>query len=137
MNEEITLLRNIKRLRKSRGITGEGLAEMIGMSYSYVRKFESGQVNPSYKLISDISQAFNVSISELFSEDNSVGRLVPLGSDSYLSVKSLSEMLSNNHEIITLMAQLPKDSPAFEMIKDLLEGAIEDQKDRNDKDEAL
>lgn len=54
--------------RKSLGMTQASLAEAIEVSEVYIRKLESGDRNPSIKLMMKFEKLFGVPIKELFSD---------------------------------------------------------------------
>lgn len=56
----------IKELRKARGISQETLANIIGVTFQAVSKWETGVTDPDVALIPAIASYFGVSIDELF-----------------------------------------------------------------------
>lgn len=56
---------NIKILRKSKGYTQEDFAELVGVSFQAVSKWERGESYPDITLLPAISKLFNISIDEL------------------------------------------------------------------------
>ena len=58
--------RNISTLRKSKGLTQDGLAGELGVSFQAVSKWETGQSCPDISLIPIIADFFDISIDELF-----------------------------------------------------------------------
>lgn len=61
---------NIKRLRKQRDLTQEELAEMLGVSYQSVSRWEKGLCYPDMELIPVISSLFEISADTLMGIDN-------------------------------------------------------------------
>lgn len=61
-----TLSENIATLRKNSGLTQEGLASQLGLSFQAVSKWENGQSSPDITLLPQIAKIFNVSIDGLF-----------------------------------------------------------------------
>ena len=57
--------RNISTLRKQRGLTQDGLAGELGVSYQAVSKWETGQSCPDISLLPIIADFFGVTIDEL------------------------------------------------------------------------
>ena len=51
---------NIKRLRKSRGLTQQALGDKIGLSKAVVSKYENGMAYPSFDVLIRIAQFFGV-----------------------------------------------------------------------------
>lgn len=62
---------NIKRLRRKNGMTQERLAEMLGVSYVAVSKWESASTCPDISLLIPLSEIFNVSVDELLGNKKS------------------------------------------------------------------
>lgn len=58
----------IKSLRKSRGVSQEGLASQSEMTRTYLAQIESGKVNPSIGKIKKISDNLNISLYEIFKD---------------------------------------------------------------------
>ena len=56
-------LKNLKKLRKERGLTQEGLARKANVSYHTVIKLENGRIeNPKIETVMRLAQALSVSI---------------------------------------------------------------------------
>ncbi len=56
----------IKTLRQARGISQEGLAEIISMNTKYISSIERGKANPTLDTTIAIADALKVDIAELF-----------------------------------------------------------------------
>lgn len=68
MDKEDVLKRvgkNIQRVRMQRGYTQETFSELMGVSWSYVAKIESGILNLSLGKINDFANYLRVDINEL------------------------------------------------------------------------
>jgi putative transcriptional regulator len=59
-------MNSIKEIRKQRKISRKKLAEMVGLSPSYIQFIENEQRNPTIKTIKKIATALETSIDELF-----------------------------------------------------------------------
>lgn len=59
----------LKELRKSRGLTQEKLAEMIGRDTKHISKFEIAGSYPSIETLERIALALNVELKEIFNFD--------------------------------------------------------------------
>ncbi len=59
----------IKELREKRGLTVNKLANMAGISQSYLRDVELGKKNPTVETLSYFCDALSVSLAEFFSEE--------------------------------------------------------------------
>ena len=57
--------KNIQNARMQKGYTQETFSELMGVSWSYVAKIESGILNLSVGKISEISNFLEVDINEL------------------------------------------------------------------------
>ena len=57
---------NIRFLRKSKGISQERLAEMIGKSRNYIGMIERAEVNTPVDTLFDVTKALKVRVKELF-----------------------------------------------------------------------
>lgn len=56
----------IKELRKNRGLTGEQLAEMVGITKGYISELESGKKTPGAGLVLRLADALKVEAFELY-----------------------------------------------------------------------
>ena len=56
----MTIGENIRRLRKARGLTLKELGDMIGVSESYIRAYESGRRNPKPASLQTLADALGV-----------------------------------------------------------------------------
>ena len=63
--------RRLKRLRKERGLTQQGLAALVqgGLDYTYIGKIERGEQLPSLKILVGISDALNVPLDYFFRDE--------------------------------------------------------------------
>lgn len=59
----------LKELRKSRGLTQEKLAEMIGRDTKHISKLEIAGSYPSIETLERIALALNVELKEIFNFD--------------------------------------------------------------------
>ena len=55
----------IRRLRKERGLTQEALADVLGVSFQAVSKWERGESYPDIEILPDIAEYFGASVDEL------------------------------------------------------------------------
>ncbi|WP_316235274.1 MULTISPECIES: helix-turn-helix transcriptional regulator [unclassified Bradyrhizobium] len=61
--------RNVLRIRKSKEMTQEKLAEISGFSQQYISGLEKGQRNPTVVTIYELSVALNVDYLDLLKPD--------------------------------------------------------------------
>ena len=65
----IRLGKQLKIIRKEKGLTQEQLAEKVGIHPTYVGKLEGGKSNLSTLLLFKISRALDVKLSKIFEFD--------------------------------------------------------------------
>lgn len=58
--------RNVRALRKARGLSQEGFAHVVGLDRTYVGGIERGERNPGLKAIIQLAEALDVEVAELF-----------------------------------------------------------------------
>lgn len=58
--------RNIKKLRQEKGLSQVKMAEIIGVSPTYIGFIEQGVRNPSIATADKIARALGVKLSEIF-----------------------------------------------------------------------
>lgn len=68
--EVITIKNNISLLRKNLNITQEELANALSVSRQTIISIENGKYNPSLVLAFEISRYFDLSIEEIFKEED-------------------------------------------------------------------
>ncbi len=61
----------IKQLREERGFTVNRLANIAGLSQSFLREVELGNKNPTVETLSYFCEALDVSLAEFFNENES------------------------------------------------------------------
>ena len=67
----IKLGHRISELRQKNGLTQEKLAELVHYSPNHISKLESARTNPSFDLLLSIAKELNVSMHELFINNES------------------------------------------------------------------
>ena len=65
----MTVGENIRRIRKARGLTIKELGDLIGVSESYVRAYETGRRNPKASSLQIIADALAVNVEVLKNSD--------------------------------------------------------------------
>lgn len=70
-NEKVTkrdlrLARHLQKLRKSRKVTQEQLAEKIGKTHNWISYIESGHRIPNLRLLYKIADALGLKVRDLF-----------------------------------------------------------------------
>lgn len=66
MDKELVLLNNLKIVRKSKGLSQEQLAEMIGTTRQTIIAIEKGLFNPSAKLALLLCVALDCKFEDIF-----------------------------------------------------------------------
>ncbi|WP_298494545.1 helix-turn-helix domain-containing protein [uncultured Maritimibacter sp.] len=56
----------LRELRKHRGLTGEQLGQMLGISKGYISELENGRKTPGGRLLLDMAEVFGVEVADLF-----------------------------------------------------------------------
>ena len=64
----LALGKNVRDLRKEKGLTQEQLAECSGLDSTYISGIERGVRNPSFKSLVSLASGFGVSVSEVCSK---------------------------------------------------------------------
>lgn len=82
--------KNIQKIRKSYGYTQEKLAEEIGCSTRYISDIEQNRSNPSYEVLTNMCNLFNIGMNELFAGYLNVlkNRTVDFGITGFQTLKS-------------------------------------------------
>ena len=65
MSDKVEIRKTIVKLRKSRRITQERLAEAANVSVSYLRDIEHDCANPTISILEDIADALQISLPAL------------------------------------------------------------------------
>lgn len=67
MSREISQIgKNLKKLRKQKGLSQDRLSKLADISYNTVIKLESGGIiNPSIDTLQKLAKALNISVDEL------------------------------------------------------------------------
>lgn len=90
---------NLKRIRKSRGLTQEKLSELIGINQRQLARIEAGSSFVTAATIENICNSLEVSTQELFDFDLREEYL-KTGTDGYISLNSIK-----NDKKMTFMTQ--------------------------------
>jgi transcriptional regulator with XRE-family HTH domain len=59
----------IRMLRRHAGFTQEGLAELVGVSFQQIQKYENGSTKMNTDKLQHVANALNVPVSSLFEDD--------------------------------------------------------------------
>ncbi|MGI8668963.1 MAG: helix-turn-helix domain-containing protein [Aridibacter sp.] len=58
--------KRLRKIRRSRDLTQESLAEILGISVEFISNMERGVNAPSFETIEKLAQAFDLPFTELF-----------------------------------------------------------------------
>ena len=87
----------IKELRKARGWTVEQLAEIVGLSKSYVSEIENGKKQANQLRVQKFASAFGVHVLELLDEET-------LGSSERMLFEAFAKMDDNKRLALLAIA---------------------------------
>lgn len=94
----------IKYFRQKKGITVNKLANLAGISQSYLRDIEMGNKNPTIEIVALICQALNISLKDFFDnntdtsllEDPLISKIFELNNKQKKALLYLLETFSNS-----------------------------------------
>jgi transcriptional regulator with XRE-family HTH domain len=92
----------IKFFRENKNLSVNRLANLAGISQSYLRDIELGNKNPTVVLLSEICEALDISLKEFFDEESTSG----ISSDPLLQqVYRLSD--AQRESLLTFLKTIP------------------------------
>ena len=106
---------NLKKIRKSRELTQEQLAELVGIHPRQISKIETGEHFPTAANIENLCKALNINVYELFSYDTKtkktnklIKKIEELSKDksTYEFFQLVINSLYNNEDIAKLQILL-------------------------------
>lgn len=68
--------KNIKRIRKEKGLTQKALGELCGINEANIRKYENDKQNPKLETALKIAKALNVSVWDLLGANDEINYTV-------------------------------------------------------------
>lgn len=80
MRVQITVARNLRRLRVAKGLAQESLAVDADVDRTYVSRLERGLENPSVAILDRLAKALGADIQEFFDTASAKGPIRPLKS---------------------------------------------------------
>ena len=78
-DERNAIGKNIRILRKEKGLTQKALSKKTGIAEITIRQYEAGKYIPKYDNMLKLAIALNVSTREILSYDNMIGDIDPTG----------------------------------------------------------
>ena len=96
-------VQNLKKWRKSRGISQKTLAGRCSAAHSYIRQLESGTGHPSFVFIEKIANALNIEPYQLFYVEADKSAIKPENIDSIKSnfLKNVAREFDSAAEMLT------------------------------------
>jgi len=82
MDLDRLFISNLKKWRKSKGISQKTLAERCNAAHSYIRQIESGRGHPSFSFIGKLAEALNIEPYQLFFDEKAASLLCSDNSES-------------------------------------------------------
>lgn len=98
VNNNYNTGKRIKELRNRKGLSQEQLALMSDITTTYLGLLERNLKNPTIKVIEKICSSLNITISDFFSDDDSV--VGPLDSLSLQIISQIENRTEEEKEII-------------------------------------
>ncbi len=78
------IYKKLRQIRIERGFSQKALGEKCGLTQQAINRIEQGQRKIDLDLLLKMSDALNVSISEILSYDNMIGNITPSGDIVYI-----------------------------------------------------
>lgn len=106
MKKNGAIKQKIYEIRRSKGISQEKIANLIGVALNSYRKLERGKTNLVNEKLWDIANALNVSIKELVLEDDILtgSSLADMERKRYQAkINSLEEEIATLKQCVTLL----------------------------------
>jgi transcriptional regulator with XRE-family HTH domain len=92
--------RRVRQLRRSRGFTQEGLAELVGNTWKHIGQIERGQVNVGIDTLAGIAQALEVDIAELFAPSTPSKASKDLLTERDLLVEHALDLIQQSRDLL-------------------------------------
>lgn len=70
MTIEECFANNLKRFRKENGLTQSELADLSGISFKYIYKLETGESNPTIRMVDILAKTLGVSSISFFLDED-------------------------------------------------------------------
>ena len=87
--------KRVRELREQKGISTNKLANLSGISQSYLRDIELGDKNPTVEVISYICGALNITLQDFFTEQN-VEKISPFLSLSLILISPCAKSINGS-----------------------------------------
>jgi transcriptional regulator with XRE-family HTH domain len=90
--------KNIRELRKSRGVTQQQIADLINMHRSNYSKVESGQREISISAVNKIAKYFSISVDDLINSKDDIPQEISIKNKTSLEKIKLIEELEEEEQ---------------------------------------
>jgi transcriptional regulator with XRE-family HTH domain len=115
--------KNLRRIREARSMSAELLGQKAGVTGKHIYDVEKKIKKPSFDLVVSVARALNVKIADLFEDGEE--QITPL----YMPVsKTLQKLMAIPDKVYDFAQDEAIDDEVWEIIEDIMEGAIEDRK---------
>ena len=101
MNLKYCFARNLKKIRKQRGLTQEDLAEMVNVAPRHISFIETARSFPSCDLIERLSAALNASYVSFFEDEGNISRIELLENISRITEKLDEQRLRFVYKVVS------------------------------------
>lgn len=106
------IAKRVKTVRENKGITVYKLAQISGISSTYLYEIELGKKQPTVEIISRICDALEISLEAFFAENREEAKLPPAGYKLVRKISTLSEdsikYLEKQAELLLIKESLDK-----------------------------
>ena len=92
-----TLGSHIRKLRKQRNLTLREVSEQSSISLSYISDIERNIVNPSYDILCQLSDVFNITVPEIVNVNN-----IYQGKQDLEEIEILENLLSGINKLLDI-----------------------------------
>lgn len=69
MGKEVVVLDSLRKLRKDKGLSQQGLAELLDVNQTAISQWERGITSPSSRMLLKLSQIFSINPCELLNDE--------------------------------------------------------------------
>jgi transcriptional regulator with XRE-family HTH domain len=97
---------NMKKWRKTRGISQKTLAERCEAAHTYIRQIESGARTPSFAFIGKLAEALDIEAYQLFYDETAARNKNPTQNEHLEGIKmSILEQVACGIDTVIIEAQ--------------------------------
>lgn len=97
----------LKKIMVTNNMSGNRLAGLLGVDQTHISKICNGKALPSFKLINDICQIFDLTLSEFFDESlvETFVRSPLISQEQSLLLKYFNQLNDDNKKIIIFLSK--------------------------------